>query len=146
MGELIAIENHGPLIVSTNYWESEAEAAGKVFVSCNAGAIRLLLPRTGLGDVIGEWRTSKYVIVSRGPWPAQQIVEAVELLFEDGSQSPYCLHLTSNSFDMLPAEPTPGSEWVFTAWMWKKGKPHKAFERPAKWRRSAKIPDLKPWE
>lgn len=141
---MLTVSNHGPLITSTNFWGSDHEQAGKVFCSVNAGAIRLLLPRS-LANLIGEWRTSKYVILSRGPWPAERQTDAAELLFEDGSDAPFSIHLTPNSFDALPAEPPAGQEWVLSAWVLKKDKPHKALERPCKWRRSNGLPDLSPW-
>lgn len=141
---IIEIVNHGPLIVSTNYWGSEMDRAGKLYASVNAGAVRLLLPRA-MWSVIGEWRSAKYVICSRGPWPAHGVQEAVELLFEDGTDSPYVLTLTAESFDMLPGEPEPGREWVLSAWVLKDERPHKTYERPMRWRRSASIPDLRPW-
>lgn len=140
----ITIENHGPLIVATNYWESDTERAGKLFCSTNAGAVRVLLPRSAFG-LVGECRTAECVILSRGPWPAAGKDEAVELLFDDGSDAPFALHLSAESFDLLPAEPEPGHEWIVSLWTLKKDKPHKALERACKWRRCEKLPDLSPW-
>lgn len=142
--QTITIKNHGPLIVETNYWYSEYERAGKIYCSVNAGAVRLLLPRAQFAAV-GEMRTAKYVILSRGPWPEMRIAEAVELLFEDDSDSPYCLHLSGTSFDMIPGEPEPGQEWIVSVWVEKDGQPKKALERPCKWRRVGKIPCLAKW-
>lgn len=143
---MIVIENHGSLIVATNYWQSEMAQAGKRYVSCNAGAIRILMPAT-LRPEINEMRTAKVVIVSRGPWPVAGIDEAVEFLFDDGTDSPFALTLTSSSFEfILPAEPKPGEEWTLTVWDEKKGRPHKALERRCHWRRVEKIPCLKPWD
>ena len=42
---ILKFENDGPLIVASNYWESEMAAAGKLYVSINAGCFRLLVPR-----------------------------------------------------------------------------------------------------
>ena len=38
---VLTIENHGVLITASNFWETEAEAAGKFFLSTNAGAFQL---------------------------------------------------------------------------------------------------------
>lgn len=141
----VTTENHGPLIVASSYWGSDLEGAGKYWVSVNAGAIRVMVPRTARA-VIQEMRTGKTVIVSRGPWPANQLPEAVEILFDDGGDDPYCLHLSPESFDLLPAEPPKDQEWILSVWDLKKGKPHKAMERPCHWRRVAKIPFLQPWK
>jgi hypothetical protein len=144
MTKMLEITNHGPLITATNYWRTEAERAGKLYCSVNAGTLRLLLPRTQF-DLVGECRTSEYVIVSRGPWPEMGITEAVELIFEDHTDSPFVLHLSASSFDSLPGEPKAGEEWLLSMWVLKKDKPHKALERPCKWRRVKKIPDLSEW-
>jgi hypothetical protein len=139
----ITTENHGPLIVASSYWGSDVEAAGKLWASCNAGAIRLMLPRSAR-ELIQEMRTGKTVILSRGPWPEQRLAEAVEIMFDDGSDNPYCLHLSPESFDLLPAEPPADQGWVLSVWDFKKGKPHKALERPCHWRRVPRLPWLKP--
>lgn len=142
---MLQIENHGPLVVATNYWESEYERAGKLFGSCNAGAIRLLLPRA-MRSVLNDLRRSEYVILSRGPWPEAGRAEAVEILWEDHSDDPQAWRLSAESFDTLPAEPRAGREWIISVWDLKKGKPHKAIERRCYWRRVALLPCLKPWK
>jgi hypothetical protein len=142
---LIVFSNHGPLITSTNYWDSDIALAGKVYVSVNAGAIRVLLPPQWYG-ALTDMRAAQYCVVSRGPWPAQQAAEGIEIMWEDGSDSPYCLHLTPESFDLLPGEPEAGREWICSAWTAKDGKPHKALERICHWRRVEKIPCLLPWK
>lgn len=142
---VVTVENHGPLIVATDYWRSEAARAGKLFVSCNAGAIRILIPNA-LRPIVNEMRTAKVCVLSRGPWPAEGKAEGVEILFDDGSDSPFALHLGLESFDLLPAEPEEGQGWLLSAWDEKKGKPHKALERRCHWRRVENIPCLKPWE
>ena len=76
---LITIENHGPLILSSTFWDSEWEAAGKFFVSCNAGTIRILMPRSHRA-AIEEMRTAREVILSRGPWPAAGLADRLESL------------------------------------------------------------------
>lgn len=141
---LLQIINHGPLITSSNFWESDLAAAGKLFVSVNAGAIRILLPPARYPCLI-DMRTSQYCVLSRGPWPAEGLPEAVEILWEDGSEAPFCLHLSPESFDMLPGQPETGREWVCSTWCLKDGRPHLALQRICHWRRVPKLPWLKPW-
>jgi len=141
---MIQISNHGPLITSTNYWDSELARQGKLFVSVNAGAIRVLVP-VSLFSMVADMRAAKYCVLSRGPWPAEQRREAIEILFDDGSTAPFALHLTPESFDLLPGEPDAGREWVLSIWTIKDGKPHKSLERICHWRRVAKIPCLEAW-
>jgi hypothetical protein len=71
--------------------------------------------------------------------------EAIEIMWEDGSESPYALHLTPESFDLLPAEPPPGREWTLAVYVAKDGKPHRAMERICHWRRVDRLPCLKKW-
>jgi len=155
---MIQVTNHGPLIVQTNYWDSELAREGKLFVSVNAGAIRVLLPPQ-LYSFLVDMRAAKECVLSRGPWSAARAVmstlaghfalpearDAVEIMWDDGSPSPFALHLTPESFDLLPAEPTPGREWICSTWTSKDAKPHKSLERICHWRRVAKIPCLEAW-
>lgn len=141
---MISVRNHGPIVLETNYWDSELARAGKLFASVNAGAIRLLLPPSAYG-ALNDMRTAKECVLSRGPWPAMKLPEAVEILFDDGSDSPFALHLSPESFDLLPAEPEIGREWTLTVWVAKDGKPHKSLERICHWRRVSKLPCLEAW-
>ena len=142
---MIVVSNHGPLITSSNYWDSELARAGKLFVSVNGGAIRVLLPPARYGD-LGNMRAGKYCILSRGPWPEQHVREAIEIMWDDRSDSPFALHLTPASFDLLPAEPEPGREWICSTWVARDGTPHKSLERICHWRRAPRLPWMKPWK
>lgn len=140
----LIVTNHGPLIVETNFWETDAAKAGKVFCSCNAGAIRILLPGSQK-QLLNDMRSAKYVILSRGPWKAMRLAQAVELLFEDETESPFSMHLSNESFDVIPAKPETGREWIVSVFVQKDGKPKKALERPCKWRMAKEIPCMEPW-
>jgi hypothetical protein len=139
---MIQIRNHGPLILQTNYWDAELAQQGKLFVSVNAGAIRVLLP-PALYGMLNDMLTGKECVLSRGPWPDMGLAEGVEIMWDDGSDSPFALHLSPNSFDILPAEPSEGREWVCAVYTWENGQPHKSLERICHWRRVPKIPYLK---
>jgi hypothetical protein len=143
--DAIHTQNHGPLILSSTYWGSELERAGKLFVSVNGGAIRILMPASAR-SMIEDMRGSQYAVLSRGPWPAMKLPEAVEIMFEDGSDNPFALHLSPESFGLLPAEPPQGREWIVSIWDLKKGRPHKSLERICHWRRVPEIPYLKAWQ
>ena len=140
---MIATENDGPLILSSTYWGSEYDQAGKPYCSVNAGCLRVLVPQSDR-TLIDEARKCQFVTLSRGPWPAAGAAEAVEILFEDDSDSPYAVHLTSASFDSLPARPLQGQEWTITLWELLQGKPHRVALRRCLWRRVPQLPWLKP--
>lgn len=67
-------------------------------------------------------------------------------MWEDESDSPFALHLTPESFDLLPGEPEPGREWICSVWTAKDGRPHKSLERICHWRRVARIPCMARWD
>lgn len=141
MNTHILITNCGAEIEQTNYWETTMAKAGKLFCSVNAGAIRILVP-PAMAEMIEDWNACEYVIISRGPWPEMGQPDGIELLFEDNGDSPFCLHLTPASFDLLPGDPGE-KNWIVTAWL---PGPEKVFEKRAKWRRVTAIPCLQPWE
>jgi len=67
-------------------------------------------------------------------------------MFEDFSDSPYALHLTPESFDLLPAEPEAGRDWTLAVYVEKDGKPNKSLQPVCHWRRVPFIPFMKPWK
>lgn len=139
----ITIANDGAAVVSSNYWTSDYARAGKLFASTNAGAVRLLLP-PDYSELVREVRGAEYAVLSRGPWPEAGLNEAVEIMWEDNSDSPYALHLSKESFDLLPAEPEPGKEWIVSTWELVGDKPTQCTEHRLYWRRAAKLPCMQP--
>lgn len=147
MPDILAVENHGPLITSSNYWQSAACKAGKIIVSVNAGAIRILLPPTA-NDLVTDCQTCRYVVLSRGPWPAADRPDAFEFMFEDNTDSPVAFHLSVESFAglIVPTDPPKGQEWVVSLWTERKGRPHKSLERRCHYRRVKELPCMEPWQ
>lgn len=144
--EFIRIDNDGPLIVSTNYWETDLATAGNVYLSLNAGSFRLLIP-PGVEPSLADMRTGKLVVFSRGPWPSQRLDDAIEVLFDDDTDDPFAFHLSLTSCDRVPLDSDAAKEWRFTAWTQpRRGVVHQALERPARYRRVASLPYLKPWK
>jgi hypothetical protein len=144
--KFIRIENDGADILNTNYWETEHAARGFYFLSANAGAFRLLVPDSQIAET-AEWLSAREVIVSRGTWPDAGKSDALEILFEDYSESPYSIHLVSEQMDRMPLDTdrdrkgTP-ARWKFTAWSSKE----KILELPCRYRIVKKLPCLKPWQ
>jgi hypothetical protein len=139
----ISIVNDAADIVSTDYWETENAARGAYYLSINAGTFRLLVPPALVGE-IEEWRTAREVIVSRGPWPEKGRADAIEILFEDRSDSPYVVHIGTEQVDRLPTDadqdrPGRPPRWTFTAW----ARGGKVLTLPCRYRRVKHIPWLK---
>lgn len=152
---MIFVQNDGQNILDTNYFASDFAKAGLMFVSINAGAFRLLLPahRPHMAHtwraILDDARTASHVIVTRGTSGAGLLkVTALELLFEDGSDSPFVITIGRNQFDILPAVADHGrtdlscSIWVLGA----DGSPCKELELPARFRWVASLPCLKKWD
>lgn len=136
---MIVINNAGQAIASTNYWQTEHAMAGLFYLSWNAGAGRLLVPDLMRGE-LREMRSARLVIVSSGPWTDQGGRPAMELLWEDGSDNPYCLHLVREQTDRTIPEADQG-KMVIAAWT----RHGKAAEWPAKYRKVSALPCLDPW-
>ena len=141
---LLQIENHGVLITASNFWETEAEAAGKFFLSTNAGAFRLLVPRSqesAVSEMANGPRCDRFPRAVAG----EALVDGIELLFDDAdTHTPYALVFRLKRSNRLPLDTDVGREWIFTAWTApRRHGPHKSLERPAWYRRVAKIPYLK---
>lgn len=89
---MFEIVSDGPLIARTTYWDCELAANGLLYLSWNARTARLLVPDDQRG-MLNEMATGREVIISRGPWQTIGGRDALELLFEDDSDSPFCLHI-----------------------------------------------------
>lgn len=145
MSDQLIVKNDGPLIVETNYWSTEMNARGLFLLSPNDGVFRLLIP-VGMEQVFlrETWRASE-VIVSRGPWPAERLPDAIEVLFEDGSSDPFALHLDARQCVPLVAAGDDGRAVPVHLWTRQRGKPRKVREYPGRFRVVPQIPWLKKW-
>jgi hypothetical protein len=124
----------GPRILASSFWDSRQAQAGYYHLWPNAGAIRLLVPNERLDDV-QSMQAAELVVVSRGPWPARNLAEALELMFDDQSKKPFALLLLPGQCEEMPK---PG-RWQFAAW---KAGPVLLFERPAVVQHVERLPSL----
>lgn len=144
----LTITNDGPLIVTTNFWQLDMARAGKFFLSTNAGAFRLLVPQQHLGAV-RDMRGAHTVVVSRGPMTLEgrALPDALEMLFDDGTEDPWSLHLTPQAVDRMPLDTDSAQEWTCTVWTHLVGERcRQALTKPAHYRRVRRLPDLRPWQ
>ncbi len=141
---MLTIKNNGPDIIETNYFESELARRGAFFLSINAGAFRLLVP-PGQETVLDDFCAVKEIIVSRGPWVAMGRNEAIEILFDDHSKSPYSIQMgATEQVDRLPAKEDAGRWYDFSVWIrWMQG-PECIFRSICYFRLAPGIPYLEP--
>lgn len=138
---MLTFGNQGQKIVQTNFWDSDLARAGYCFLSWNAGAGRLLVPDSQRG-FLREMKSARYVIVSRGPWPAAGVRDGIELLFEDNSASPFCIHIGAGQTDRLLPDADQGGGFFVTVWTRRGQK----MRFPGKYRTVGAIPCLEPWK
>lgn len=112
-------------------------------MSTNAGTFRLLLPDVLLSE-IAEWRGASEVIISRGPWPDEGRSDALEILFEDGSQEPYSIRIGTEQVDRMPLDANRDRRgqpprWRFAVWT----SAGKVLNLPCRYRLVKRLPWLK---
>lgn len=93
---MFTIENRGAEIASTDYWDSEHASAGLCYLSANAGTLRLLVPEAAEG-MLPEMRTGKRVTIE----PSISDPRCVDIVFEDGTSSPFSLALDKRQIDRV---------------------------------------------
>ena len=136
----IMVENNEQEIISTNYWESEYAQNGYFYLSINAGAFRLLVPENQ-EQLINEFKTGEYCIISKGPSPSPLHPFAIELLFEDHTSTPFHLILCAGQVERNPSDRDAGKKYTLSVW---KNGCNKVLEMDAYFRLVNRIPYLKP--
>jgi hypothetical protein len=107
--------------------------------------IFVLLPRAEWGNLV-KMRSARYCVLSRGSWSAERIPDALEVMFEDGSNAPLLILLTPENFGgLLPGPPPADQEWSLAVWTEKDGKPCLTLEKTCYWRRVKTLPCAQPW-
>jgi len=94
--QLITIKNAGPDIVSTNYWQTEYATRGLCYLTANAGVLRLLVPDSA-ASMITEMNTGRSVTIE----PSISVQGAVDIIFEDGTDTPFSLTLDERQSDRI---------------------------------------------
>ena len=131
---MIKIINDGQTIVESNYWTSELAEQGYYFLSLNAGAARLLLPPAMESAVPDMLKKTRHVVISKGFYNGLIILE---IMFEDGTDSPYVLHMDTKGVDHMFSDNDKEFVFVFffqAGWV---------ADLPGYYRVVAKIPYLK---
>lgn len=137
----IEIGNQGGELVSTNYWDSPMAKGGLLYLSWNAGVARILLP-DNCKKILREIKTGKYCIISQGPqFTYNRSAGAVELLFEDHTDSPFSMLIAAGQVDRLVDCTKPQEGFNVTVW----SRNGKLLSMPGKLRKATQLPCLQPW-
>jgi len=139
---MLIIENCGQEILETDFWQTDQAKAGAFYLSINAGAFRLLLPQQH-ESILTELETAKEVIITRGPWPDAGQTNAMEILFDDESDSPFSIHLGASQVDRWPLPEDAGRTLAFTVWILKDNTPYCASRGECYYRTAPRLPWLK---
>ena len=91
---MITIENDGPAIVRTDYWQTEHAQRGLVYLSGNAGVLRLLLP-AAVEHMLVEMRGATRATIE----PSIQTAGCWDVVFEDGTSSPFAIAVDPRQID-----------------------------------------------
>ena len=133
---VLFVQNDGPNIAASNYWESPMCEAGLVYLIGGYHTLRLLVPEKL--EPLAEIKGVTEAIISRGPWRAKP--DAIEVLLEDHTDTPFSLHFGPEQFDILPSKQERG----FPFSIWGPGA-KKLLELPGSYRIVPQLPWLKPW-
>ena len=144
MNEIKTLEigNNGTEIVSTNYFNTWLAEKGLMFLSCNAGTFRLLMPDQHL-HILNDLNKAGSVIITIG---VHNNIDVIEILFDDGSNKPIALHISSEQCDRdfhknIENKKEAGNDFEFTLW----SRTRKEFSLPCRYRYKEEIPYLKKW-
>lgn len=143
----IWVKNDETRIVSMNFWGSRLEESGRFYVSPNAGEIRVLLPTNfNLGEISQLRRSVDHAVVTKGPIKGASGQVGYEILFEDHSSNPYCLHTSTQAVERPIKFDT--TECNLSLW-YQKGAarmPRRLFHTDCYLRQAPQIPYAKSWE
>jgi hypothetical protein len=135
--EMFEIANNKKDIVSTNYFKSSRANEGLMFLTCSAGAFRLLMPDQHL-HCLSELKRANSVIITRGKYES---LDVIEIMFEDETQQPVALHISCEQCDR--EFPTEDSQDVFEFSLWTRLQ--KEFSVECRYRYRENVPYLKKW-
>jgi len=99
-------------LISTAYWGSDGCKNGAFFLAFNKGIYSLLVPEQGK-ELLDELKSSypSSVVISRGVYNGKP--NTYEIMFDDGSDTPYRLQLGSNQVFPAPEDNDTGWKGSF---------------------------------
>lgn len=115
---MLTIENSGIAIKQTNFWQTIFAKNGYIFVSTNAGAIRLLIPEQ-CQSIIDELKAMKKepsvsLIYSKDQSSAER--DQYTFMFDDFTDSPFCISTSHEQWQQKLSDEWLGKEALITLW------------------------------
>ncbi|WP_210165053.1 hypothetical protein [Methylosinus sp. PW1] len=137
---MFVFSNMGQKLVDTSYWASEHALMGFVYISVNAGAARLLLPRVQESH-LPDIGSANEVVISFASRFDPRKDPSIEIMFDDGSANPFCLFISRDQCDCW-ASLSAAKSIPFSVVTQGNGE---VFACEAKVRKVRRIPCLLPW-
>ena len=109
---VLAVHNDGPAITKTNYWQTAYNHCAKFFVSLNGPTFRVLVPDAAIDEMREGVAGATHVVVTRGPWRDTGLPDAIEIMFDDGTDNPFALMVTPEACDFLPPRAKAGTSGI----------------------------------
>ncbi|MDD2223665.1 MAG: hypothetical protein PHF42_09525 [Pseudomonas sp.] len=91
----IIIQNNGPEIVATNYWQTQNAADGLLYLTASGGCLRLLVPKP-LEKIVPILQGAEIVSVEHSTFRGQK---SYDLVFHDGTAEPFVITVVATSVD-----------------------------------------------
>lgn len=91
---MYTFKNDGPTLQLTNYFDSPEAAKGELYITTNAGCLRLLVP-SSQRSLLHDMRCKKaYVSFLKNP-------DRIEIMFDDESANPFRIVLAIQQCDVM---------------------------------------------
>ena len=142
---LIVVSYEGQQLIATNYWTTELAAKGFFYLSANAGAFGLLVPKAQ-ESTIAEMKTAQFCAITKG-FSQQRGGNMFEMLFDDNTKTPFQLLLCEEQLNHEWIQGDVGKEYrldIYTIPASAK-EPAVAHSMPCGVRNAVYVPYLKPW-
>ncbi len=92
---MFIFRNAGPELVETNYWQSEHAQKGLIYVTGNAGTLRMLLPPP-VEHYLDEMGAVKHVTIETSlQFPGR----CLDFVFDDGTETPFFIAVDKKQID-----------------------------------------------
>ena len=140
----LVFANHGPALVSTNYWETPLADAGLFFLTWHRGVARLLVPQVH-ESALADTATGREVLMTTGVFHDRK--DYLEIMWEDDSDAPFSLLLAPQQVHRQPsgADAAGATTTCDVYVVGFRGTPLLAGEWPARLRKGTSLPNLTPW-